>query len=227
MFYWLYRFIWIVVIVLLAISFWKIFEKAWEHGRYALIPIFDVFIVSRIAQKINNFRYLLWWAAWALLFWYWHISILFILCSIFASVQGYIISYSVAQHFWWRTSASIVFALSPWIKWIVLWLSSDQYIFENGQVHHEIKIPPKKPIDANILNDIENEIHTKHLWETNNTNSFGEDYWTDDNIWDWSVQYPQNISTSQNIPNSQNIQPSQTIQSPNNYNDWSNQNIVN
>lgn len=183
----------LLVLILEIIAFWKMFEKAGEHGRYIFIPWFNLSVLSRIARRTDLFLYIIWWFIACILFWCLGLKMLFILVYLFTMIFCWMISYSVAKNFWRTSSAAPVFVVSP-INYLVLWFSDDKYMYKNGQL--VLKKTVEKPIDENILNDIENEIHTKHLWEINNINPFDEDYWTDDNIWNWSIQY------SQNIPNS-------------------------
>lgn len=65
-----YSFIFYPIILLLAVSLWKIFEKAGQNGWAALIPFYNIFIFLRIIQKP-------WW--WFILFFIPYLGFIWIL----------------------------------------------------------------------------------------------------------------------------------------------------
>lgn len=155
--------IWLIIAVVVIIAYWRIFERAGKPGWYALVwPIgsfilgligwksdsilfvilslafmsFNMFILARIANKIRNFWYFSWWLLLAMiLLSFGKLILLCIILYIFAFVQLFIISYWLAQSFWRRKSASVLFALTPWINYLVLWFSNDLYVWNTGVAH--------------------------------------------------------------------------------------------
>ena len=205
------------VLILEIIAFWKIFEKAGEHWRYIFIPWFNLFVLSRIAGRTDLFLYMIWWFSAAILFAFLNIYILVLLSSLFVGIIAWIISYSIAKNFWRTNSAALVFVVSP-INYLVLWFSDDQYIYQSSTNHTKIQISPKNPIDENILKDIEEEIHTKHLWEYEKSNTIGGNDW-DDDIWSWNFKNTQNIPNVNDYPNNWNTSNiPNVIDYPNNWN---------
>lgn len=51
--------IYLAICVLLVVSFWKIFEKAWKPGWAAIIPFYNIYVLYEIV----------WWNGWNVL-WY-------------------------------------------------------------------------------------------------------------------------------------------------------------
>ena len=153
--------IWIIVIVVVITAYWRIFERAGKPWWYALVwPIgsfilgligwdqivflllsfavesFDMFILARIANKERNFWFFTGsWLIAIILVAFGKLILLSIILFIFAFVQLFIISYQLAQSFWRRKSASVLFALTPWINYLVLWFSNDLYVWNNGVAH--------------------------------------------------------------------------------------------
>jgi hypothetical protein len=50
-----YLFIWLIIILIMIISLWKIFEKAGKPGWAAIIPIYNLIVLLEIVEKP------LWW----------------------------------------------------------------------------------------------------------------------------------------------------------------------
>lgn len=203
------------VFILEIIAFWKMFEKAGEHGRYILIPWFNLFVLSRIARRTELFWYMIWWLVVGILCASLGLKILFILVDLFTIVICWILNYSIAKNFWRTNSAALVFVVSP-INYLALWFSDDQYIYKDNKLI--INRSVKRSIDENILRDIENEIHTKHLWENTNTNTSDNNYWNNNCIWNSNIQNPQNFQTPQNFQNPQNTNIYQ--------NNWMNKDVI-
>lgn len=105
---------------------------------------------------------------------------------------------------------------------MALWFSDDQYMYKDNKLI--INRPVKRSIDENILRDIENEIHTKHLWENTNTNTSDNNYWNNNCIWNSNIQNPQNFQTSENSQNSINSQNNPNY--PNYLNNWINKDVM-
>lgn len=53
-------FIWLVVSVLMIISQWKVFEKAWQPGWGILIPIYNIYLMFKVAWRPGA------WTRWLL-----------------------------------------------------------------------------------------------------------------------------------------------------------------
>ena len=132
--------IWLIIAVVVIIAYWRIFERAGKPGWYALVwPIgsfilgligwdqivflllsfavecFDMFILARISNKIKNFWCFSWWLLLAMiLLSFGKLILLCVVLFIFAFVQLFIISYWLAQSFWRRKSASVLFVIFKW-----------------------------------------------------------------------------------------------------------------
>jgi uncharacterized protein DUF5684 len=101
--------VWLAVFVVVAAGMWKVFEKAGQPGWAAIIPFYNIYVLTtQIARKE-----ILW----------------FILCLIpFVNiVAAIIISIDVARKFGQGTVFGVLLALFPFIFYPILGFGSAQY----------------------------------------------------------------------------------------------------
>ena len=101
--------LYIAVIILTIAGMWKAFEKAGEPGWAAIIPIYNAYIITKIAKKP-------WW--WLLLF-------LIPLVNIIIAILLYI---AFAKQYGKGAGFGLGLALLPFIFWPMLGFGKDQYI---------------------------------------------------------------------------------------------------
>ena len=206
----------LAVCVTIFVGMRKLFKKANRPGRYSLIPIYNIYTISDIAWQTKNFRYLLLWIALAVMSAFLNLLFIYYISYLLIVSQYFIIWYFLAQNFWRKKSASVLSWLTPWINYAVLWLSTDQYIFADGKDHPILQIPKQKQIDANVLNDIENEIHNNY-----SGGNVTRD-WNNPDVSTWN-NYRTDISNNQGASSGNN----QVVNSMNNINNWSNTVVYN
>lgn len=126
---WIIGLVWIVLAI---IALWKIFERAWEAGWLAIIPIVNVYIMYKIAGMKNWFRYSLiaafagWLIAWLL----WESSAAGIVSgvvSLFVGIVAIVAAYKLPRKFGWGVFASILYVLFTSIAILILGFGNYKY----------------------------------------------------------------------------------------------------
>jgi len=129
--------VWIVVAIiwgiLLIIALWKIFVKAGEAGWKAIIPIYNVYIMYKIAGMKNWFWYTLiaafvcglivgfLWEESAVA-WY-----LMIASYLFSGIVAIVAAYKLPRKFGWGVFTSILYVLFTGICMLILGFGSSKY----------------------------------------------------------------------------------------------------
>ena len=228
--------LWLVLVVAIIIAYWRIFERAWQPWWYALVwPIgwfilgliwwksnsilyyilsfavmsFNLFVFAKIADKVKNFWYYVWWLMlWMILLYLNKLIILQVVFDIFAFVQIIIISYWLAQSFWRRKSASVLFALTPWLNYFVLGFSNDEYIWNKGTANISNNwINSNLSSDINIIMQDESESIIEPVdprmnsmnWTGVNLNNISWDNIDSNSVEDWNVDL-ENININELTP---------------------------
>jgi len=101
--------VWLVVLVLVIVSLWKIFERAGKPGWAAIVPIYNLIVLLEIIGKP------LWW-----------IVLMFIPCVNF--VVGILLSVELAKVFGKSPAFGIGMALLPFIFYPMLAFSDARYV---------------------------------------------------------------------------------------------------
>jgi hypothetical protein len=128
---WVIVFVWLILII---VALWKAFTKAWEAGWKSIIPIYNAYIMYKIAGMKN---------------WFWYtllISIILgILASIlpnyewivgdiswaFSSIVWIVVLFKFARKYEWNVLASILFVLFYPICILILGLWKYKYLWRS------------------------------------------------------------------------------------------------
>jgi len=126
--------VWIIVSIIVAIFWiivlWIIFKKAWEKWWKAIIPIWNAYILFKIAGMKNWFWYMLliafvlWCVAWFLPKYEEPIGII---ASIICGIITIVSSYKLPRKFGWGVFTSILYVLFTPICQIILAFGSSEY----------------------------------------------------------------------------------------------------
>ena len=100
--------VWLVVVVVVVAGLWKVFEKAGEPGWAAIVPIYNIIVLVKIAGKE------MWW-----------VILFFLPCVNF--VAAIMVSMDIARKFGQSTGYGIGLALLPFIFYPMLGFGSAQY----------------------------------------------------------------------------------------------------
>jgi uncharacterized membrane protein YhaH (DUF805 family) len=98
----------IVFIVLMIAAMWKVFSKAGQPGWAALIPIFNVYIMCKVAGRPG------WW-------------LLLFLIPLVNIIIGIIVTVDIAKRFGKGVGFAIGMIFLPFIFWPILGFGSAQY----------------------------------------------------------------------------------------------------
>lgn len=104
-FFWM---VWLAVMVFYVASFWKVFEKAGEPGWAAIVPIYNVIVMLRIAGRPT------WWL----------VLMLIPLVNIAVAV---VVMISLAERFGRSAAFGIGLALLGFVFWPILAFSDAEY----------------------------------------------------------------------------------------------------
>jgi ABC-type sulfate transport system permease subunit len=96
------------VIVLLIAAMWKVFSKAGQPGWAAIIPIFNVYIMCKVAGRPG------WW-------------LLLMLIPLVNIIVAIVLSIDIAKRFGKGVGFAIGMILLPFIFWPILGFGSAQY----------------------------------------------------------------------------------------------------
>jgi len=137
--------------IISCIAMRKLFKKAGRPWRWGLIPVVNAFLLRTLADEKNLLKYELICSGIFIASIFLGIRILAILSLLWIIVFGFIMNYSLAQNFWWKKSASCLFAICniffvTWIWYLVLWLSNDEYIWYTWAAHFH-----KNSMDENTV----------------------------------------------------------------------------
>lgn len=126
--------VWIIVSIIVAIFWiivlWIIFKKAWEKWWKAIIPIWNAYILFKIAGMKNWFWYMLliafvlWCIAWFLPKYEEPIGII---ASIICGIITIVSSYKLPRKFGWGVFTSILYVLFTPICQIILAFGNSEY----------------------------------------------------------------------------------------------------
>jgi uncharacterized membrane protein YhaH (DUF805 family) len=97
-----------VVLVLLIAAIWKVFSKAGQPGWAAIIPIFNVYVMCKVAGRPG------WW-------------LLLLLIPIVNFIVAIILSIDIAKNFGKGVGFAIGMIFLPFIFWPILGFGSAQY----------------------------------------------------------------------------------------------------
>ena len=141
----------ILIVSLLILPLWKVFQKAWQKRRYSLIPWRNLYILFKISSH-TIFRIIFLWICFLILFFFlfwdniqWsafersggcctHLTGINVLLwiSLFAFILILLFQlYSLARKFGWKIFPSILFALffPVWVR--ILAFGNYEYIWDN------------------------------------------------------------------------------------------------
>ena len=119
--------IWLIIWV---IALWIIFNKAWEKGWKAIIPIYNIYIWFKIVGMKNWFWYML------LIAFVWGLAAGFLpkyeefispITSIICGIIGIVSTFKLPRKFGWGVFTSILFVLFTLICMLVLAFGSSKY----------------------------------------------------------------------------------------------------
>ena len=123
----------LVCLILRIIAGWRIFVKAWEGGWKILIPIYNLYIMYKIAGMKKWFWYsiLVSFVLWIIAgcFWKWSnvAEILNYAAGLFAWIIGIIATFKLPRKFGWGVFASILYVLFTPICTLILGFGKSQY----------------------------------------------------------------------------------------------------
>ena len=123
----------IVFCILVIIAMWKIFTKAWEAGWKSLIPIYNVYIMYKIAGMKNWFWYtfivafVLWLVAGFMWEWSDVAGILEAAALVFSGIVAIVATYKLPRKFGWGVFASILYVLFTGICVLILGFGKSKY----------------------------------------------------------------------------------------------------
>lgn len=103
----------LAIVVFLIASMWKVFEKAGEPGWAAIIPIYNVIVMCKIAGKPG------WW-------------VVLFLIPIVSIVMSFILNIAIAKSFGKDTGFGVGLALLGFIFWPILGFGDAKYIGPDG-----------------------------------------------------------------------------------------------
>lgn len=128
---WLIGLVWLVLVI---IAMWKIFEKAWEAGWKAIIPIYNVYILYKIVGMKNWFWYsilvpvILWIIAGFLENSSANIAeILSTIWVLFSSIVSIVATFKLPRKFGWGVFTSILYVLFTGICILILGFGNYKY----------------------------------------------------------------------------------------------------
>lgn len=127
----------IIRVIFVIIALWKAFEKAWEAGWKAIIPIYNVYIMYKIACMKNRFWYIivvafvLWLIAWFLPD---YEMLLDNISSIFWGIVWIVAMFKFARKYGRGTFTSILFAFFTWICILILGFWKSKYQGESEEI---------------------------------------------------------------------------------------------
>jgi len=96
------------VIVLLIAAIWKVFSKAGQPGWAAIIPIYNIYVMCKVAGRPG------WW-------------LLLMLIPLVNVIIAIILNVDIAKHFGKGVGFAIGMILLPFIFWPILGFGSAQY----------------------------------------------------------------------------------------------------
>ena len=129
----------IIWIILVIIALWKIFEKAWESGWKAIIPIYNVYIMYKIAGMKNWFWYIIIVAiiAWILAACFGEGSrsadIITMVASLFNWIVAIIAAYKLPRKFGWGVFTSILYVIFTSICILILGFGNYKYQWKSEE----------------------------------------------------------------------------------------------
>lgn len=128
-----FLFVWLVVVAVLVVSLWKIFEKAGRPGWAALIPVYNVWVMAEVAGKPG------WWALLFLLSW------IPVIGFIIALVVSIVLSMELAKSFGKEPVFALLLILLPVIGYPLLAFGDSAYVGAGGEPG---EAPTETPVDA-------------------------------------------------------------------------------
>ena len=100
---------WLVIVIVVVAGFWKTFEKAGQPGWAAIIPIYNYYIMLKIAGKSG------WW-------------LLFFLIPLVNIIVAFIVFIEIAKRFNQSTGFGVGLVLLSFIFWPILGFGDAQYL---------------------------------------------------------------------------------------------------
>ena len=101
--------VWLAIFVVLVISWWRVFERAGHPGWMAIIPILNLYVLCKVAQKPG-----------------WFVLLFFI--PIVNLIMTFVVSFGVAERFRRGAGFGIGLALLPFIFYPILAFGEDTAI---------------------------------------------------------------------------------------------------
>ncbi|MEX1002644.1 MAG: DUF5684 domain-containing protein [Crocinitomicaceae bacterium] len=111
--------IYLAIIVLMVASIWKVFEKAGQPGWAAIVPFYNLYILTVVAKK----------EAW------WMILFFIPIANLIAAI---IIDIEVAKNFGKDTGFAIGMVFLPFIFWPMLAFSDAKYVDAENPLTDEV-----------------------------------------------------------------------------------------
>lgn len=124
---WIVGLVWIILVI---IAMWKIFTKAGEAGWKAIIPIYNVYIMYKIAWMKNWFWYtllvavVLWIVASVLPD---YATVITWISSLFSGIVAIVAAYKLPRKFGWGVFTSILYVLFTGICILILGFGNYKY----------------------------------------------------------------------------------------------------
>lgn len=134
---WIVGLIWIVLVI---IALWRIFERAWEPGWKAIIPIYNAYILYKIVWMKNWFWYsllvpfLLWLIAGFLPESSNMVGILWTIWTLFSIIVAIVATFKLPRKFGWNVFTSILYVLFTSICVLVLWFWNYKFEWKSETV---------------------------------------------------------------------------------------------
>ncbi len=114
-----FAFVWLAVMVLMIVAYWKIFKKAGMQGWEAIVPIYNLIVLFQITKT----------PLWMI------ILLLIPIVNIFAFfIVWIIVSLNLAKVFGKDTVFAILLMFFPYIMYPVLAFNDDKYIGDQVEV---------------------------------------------------------------------------------------------
>ena len=125
----------LIFLVLVIIALWKAFVKAWEGWWKAIIPIYNTYIMFKIAKIKNWFWYMLLiafvlWILWWILSDY--ESLISIISTVITCIISIVMLFKFARKYNRWVFASILFVLFTPICLLILWFWNYKYEWKSG-----------------------------------------------------------------------------------------------
>ena len=99
---------WLAIVIVVVAGFWKTFEKAGQPGWAAIIPVYNYYIMLKIAGKSG------WW-------------LLFFLIPIVNVVIAFVVFIEIARRFNQSTGFGVGLVLLGFVFWPILGFGEAQY----------------------------------------------------------------------------------------------------